>query len=384
MRDLGTIVVVGGGVYVDALVRALPEDARGTIRLVARRLDRLRTIAHHADALAGRLGRDVRVVACDALVDALRGATSVVLMLRVHGHAARAHDERFPGRYGRVGDEGLGLGGVANAWRTLPVFEALGETLATHAPDVPIANLVAPLGITTRALVDAGRDVDGLCELPLLTERRLGLHGRDYAGLNHLGWFAGPPVDHPEVDPDVVREGGGVPLKYVLRLLHPEVAARRGVQADPRRAAALHGLDRDVMRQYRERPGEDVPALALRPCPWFDHALVPWLLARAGHGTVHGFANGPYAAPWAPSGVVIEARVRLGSGRPDPTVPTDLPAPITSFLRTAAEAEDRLYRAARSRDPDALRPVLAGFPNHLPEAVHDAVIDDVLAPPEAA
>src|SRR5437870_5388579 len=66
-----------------------------------------------------------------------------------------------------------------------------------RCPRAAVLNLVAPLGITTRLLLDAGLDAIGVCELPRVTlegwiaatATAAGNTSFRYAGLNHLGWF---------------------------------------------------------------------------------------------------------------------------------------------------------------------------------------------------
>jgi len=50
-----------------------------------------------------------------SLPDALDGADTVLIQLRVGGQLARLRDETIPGRYGLVGQETTGAGGFAKA-----------------------------------------------------------------------------------------------------------------------------------------------------------------------------------------------------------------------------------------------------------------------------
>ena len=242
---------------IDELATALSIESL-RLRLVAQDHERVRSIAEHARHLVtGRPGWQVE--ACRSMAEAIDGATVIVLMLRVGGLDARRRDEILAQRFGIPGDEGLGPGGAANALRSLPVLDQLAIDLARQAPEATVLNLVAPLGLTTRVLLDRGVDAIGVCELPGETERALESVLEEgvplaYAGFNHLGWFwpigpdderstdpmgvLEPAVRAGLVDRAVLEHYQAVPLKYYYWLHEPAAAARLGIDRDPDRSAA--------------------------------------------------------------------------------------------------------------------------------------------------
>ena len=188
------ITIVGAGVYAATLCEQLAAgEANEPLEIViaAQNEQRLSVIANACGARVAMLRPDWRVAADTNLARAVEGASLIVLLVRVGGLAARRYDETFPSLFGQVGDEGLGLGGVANTWRTLPVLASIARTIRTNAPEAKVINMLAPLATTTRLLCDAGIDAVGICELPITTEEQFGGNADlfDYAGVNHLGWF---------------------------------------------------------------------------------------------------------------------------------------------------------------------------------------------------
>jgi 6-phospho-beta-glucosidase len=174
MADPPVLTIIGGGVWVAALVEQLVvtiKEQALEIRLVARDFDRLGVIADYCRRIS--ISRANWRILTQTLDAALDGVDICVLLLRVGGLAARELDENFPRRFGLVGDEGLGPGGYANALRTLPTMSTIARKLAVASPDVIAINLVAPLGMTTRVLLEQGLNAVGLCELPITTERAL-------------------------------------------------------------------------------------------------------------------------------------------------------------------------------------------------------------------
>ena len=103
----------------------------------------------------------------------LDGASVVIIQLRVGGQAARISDETFPLDCGCVGQETTGAGGLAKALRTVPVVLDVAERAAgCAAPGAWIVDFTNPVGIVTRALLDAGHRAVGLCNVAIGFQRR--------------------------------------------------------------------------------------------------------------------------------------------------------------------------------------------------------------------
>ena len=101
------------------------------------------------------------------LAEGVRGADFVVSQIRVGGMAARHRDELLGREFGLIGQETVGVGGFANALRTIPVALEPAATMAREAPDAMLLNFTNPAGLVTEALC---RHTDvptiGLCNVP--------------------------------------------------------------------------------------------------------------------------------------------------------------------------------------------------------------------------
>ncbi|MBL8839996.1 MAG: hypothetical protein JNL90_00525 [Planctomycetes bacterium] len=406
------LVLVGGGTFATRFFEALAADAAAPEPLELRWIgsDRARTTAaaDHARALLARVRPRWRLAAGVDFAAGVRGATLIVLMARIGGLEARAADEALALRHGMAGDEGLGIGGVANAWRTVPVVRRFAATIRREAPAATVVNLMAPLGMTTRALHEGGVAATGLCELPLLTLRSWrasgdapaaelapalahppapaadGADDLDYAGLNHLGFFwprgargaawLATLAQRGAIDGALLAARGGAPLHYYEALIEPEVGARRGRLRPVGRALALIELRERALAQMRTAPGSPVAALAERPTPWFDALLAPTVAALLAGGAVDGFFDVRNATrlPGLPADVVVELPATLARAGAAVRVPTALPPPIAAFLAAAAEWEERSYRAARDRDRAQLRAALLAWPGAWPRPARAA------------
>lgn len=400
------VTLVGGGVYAPLLCEQLAEQLLGSIaeppreqlsycpadpraphvepmsvrfHLVARDFSRLQSIAAHADARVKLHQPQWAVQAFSELSQAVEGADIVILLVRVGGLKARAWDEAFPRPFGLVGDEGLGPGGVANAWRTVPMLETLAEQLSRSAPSAWVLNLMAPLGVTTRVLVARGLRVLGLCELPVTTLQKLaralaipvdGLQWQ-YAGFNHLGWFWDIKASERACMPDLCDAGlvahsvleafKALPLHYFYGVCAPELAATMNAIRPHGRAGALEHLAQQALEQLTTAPGQSVAALDARPTPWFSDAVVPTLRALLGGPPWHGFANLPNrgALPTLAPDAVVELAATLNVHGAQVIAPTPFPSPKLQRFMKAQEIHQTLtFRAASERDPLLLRRAL--------------------------
>lgn len=392
------ITVVGGGAFTpqlcDALARTveLPELE---LRLSARRPDRLRAIASHSAARLDRAQPGWSVRAADSLESAVEDAAIVVLLVRVGGLEARAWDETFPRQFGLVGDEGLGPGGIANAWRTLPELSRISGTLRRIAPKAKVLNLMAPLGITTRLLLDQGMEATGVCELPLLTleawlarAQKLAMETTwQYAGLNHLGWFWNfrsadedilrqlahlplKPGDAAPLDRATLERYQAAPLRYFYQIFECEISRRLGLERPPDRASQLMTLSDELVAQFARAPGLETPQAGIRPTPWLDRAVAPIAAALLGGPAHAGFANlrNEGKIPELPPNLVVEVAATFGSGGVRPEKPGPLPSQVSHFLTQAGHAEALSFRAAEQRDPTLLAAAIRALPLRIPEA----------------
>jgi 6-phospho-beta-glucosidase len=297
---------------------------------------------------------------------AVAGADAIVLLARIGGYAARKHDEAFPQRFGQVGDEGLGLGGLANAWRTVPFMVHVGEIIATAAPTAWVINMMAPLGITTQALNDLGLRVVGLCELPGVTLEALAPNCAHFAygGINHLGWFW-----------DIPERPGLHPLKYYGKVFARAALPPLG------RGAYLEQVSDDLVASFAT-PGErEIVDRVARPTPWFEQALAPCLEALLGGAPWTNFANVPNAGliPQLPTAQVVEVPTRYDAHGLHPMPSGPLPAAIVPFLQAASAAEQQMMAAARSRARPEVAMAIRDLPLEIADNVVDAIVDCVTA-----
>ena len=272
---------------------------------------------------------------------AVRGADAVLIQVRPGGYEGRAFDETFPLHYGCPGDEGLGPGGLAAAWRCWPVMRDIIAGTREHSPGAPIVLLTSPLSLLVRL---AGPGVIGVCELPWTTLRTIcGSAERarqasfDYHGVNHVGWLYNVKVDGRDI---------GGPAAWALKYLQlhydrDEVIARqrRTPAARVRQLAAIARQSFEVFASGDLAEIEQV--LGARSAECVPDAVVPLLRALRGDRVTT-----PLFLTRADDGEVRERCYRAPEGRLEARAPATPPpaaadAIVTQFIRyerIAAEA----------------------------------------------
>jgi 6-phospho-beta-glucosidase len=289
------VVVLGGSAHsTPALWSYLVNEARLedlNIVLVGRDNVRLNAVLRACELL-GRT--DSNSLASAAISDdrnwhALDHADVVLIQIRNGGYPARACDETFPVRYGVVGDEGLGPGGLCAAIRNWKAIGPALEYISVFAPGALVLMMSSPVGLLVRA--SARRfphvNVAGICELPwtTLTDtcRAAGIDPHyvhfDYFGVNHLGWLYGITQNGRNV-------ASVVPLKYLRVHEQRNTVLEEQHHAARPRAVELDEISRKAFQVYSEGDEDQVrQAAQMRRTPWYRYAVGPLIASLAGADT---------------------------------------------------------------------------------------------------
>jgi 6-phospho-beta-glucosidase len=380
-------VIGAGSTYTPELVShmsRLPVDEVALHDIDAERLDVVGALAQRMLARQDYTGALVRTLDLDA---ALEGASFVLLQIRVGGQQARLRDETVPLRCGCIGQETTGAGGFAKAMRTVPVVLDIAE----RAPDDAwIVDFTNPVGIVTRALLDAGHRAVGLCNVAIgfryffarLLEVELDRIEVDQVGLNHLTWIRAVRLDGADVLPQLLAENGdaiaadielprsilddlGAIPSYYLHYFyaHDRLVAeqRDGVP----RAQQVAEIERELLQMYRDPNLAEKPALLdQRGGAHYSEAAVG--LVRSLHfddGAVHVIdtRNGGTLNGLAPDDVV-EVPAHVGAAGPVPIAQEVLAPELLGLVQHVAAYERLAVEAAITRDHVVARKALLAHP----------------------
>lgn len=185
---------------------------------------------------------------------ALKDADFVTTQIRVGQLKAREKDEYIPLKYGLLGQETNGAGGMFKAFRTIPVILEITREMKELCPDAWLINFSNPAGMVTEACLRYGatKKVLGLCNVPIHMEKDIAkLLGADasrvwvhFGGLNHMVYALRVLLDGRDVTKDVLM-----------------------LSTDPVKGMAM--TMKNIMPVSYER--EFIRALGVLPCPYHSY-----------------------------------------------------------------------------------------------------------------
>jgi 6-phospho-beta-glucosidase len=379
-------VIGGGSTYtpelVDGVARLAGEVKVSELVLVDPDAGRLSVVGPFAERIMRSYGHPARLRWTDSLDDGLDGAGAVLLQLRVGGQAARQRDETWPLECGCIGQETTGAGGLAKALRTIPLVLQIAERARQRAAaDAWIIDFTNPVGMVTRALLDAGHRAIGLCNVAIGFQRNFAALldveparvSLDHVGLNHLTWERAALVDGADMLPGLLAAHGeqiaeltGMPISVLLKTgtvpsyylryyyLHDAVVAEEAGRRT--RAEEVADLERELLARYADPALDRKPELlGQRGGAFYSEAAVALLASLVSDARDTQVVNVRNAGTleFLPDDAVIEGPARIGSGGAEPL----RVAPLSPLLRglvahmSAYEelAVDAALRGGRSR-----------------------------------
>ncbi|MET7656644.1 MULTISPECIES: 6-phospho-beta-glucosidase [unclassified Streptomyces] len=391
-------VVGGGSTYtpelIDGFARLRDTLPVEELVLVDPAGDRLELVGGLARRIFARQDHPGRIVTTSDLDAAVEGADAVLLQLRVGGQAARERDETWPLDCGCVGQETTGAGGLAKALRTVPVVLDIAERVRRTNPHAWIIDFTNPVGIVTRALLQAGHKAVGLCNVAIGLQRKFAalldvtpadVH-LDHVGLNHLTWETGVRLDGPEGDdvlpglltahadtiaadlrlPRALLDRLGTVPSYYLRYYYAHDEVVRELRTKPSRAAEVAAMERELLSLYADPTLDEKPELlAKRGGAYYSEAAVDLaaaLLTGSGspYQVVNTLNNG--TLPFLPDDAVIEVQAAVGPKGPSPLPVAPVDPLYAGLMANVTAYEDLALRAALHGSRDNVFKALLSHP----------------------
>ncbi|MER6910806.1 6-phospho-beta-glucosidase [Streptomyces sp. NPDC000594] len=389
-------VVGGGSTYtpelIDGFARLRETLPISELVLIDPAADRLELVGGLARRIFAKQGHSGTITTTSDVDKGVADADAVLLQLRVGGQAARLQDETWPLECGCVGQETTGAGGLAKALRTVPVVLDIAERVRRTNPNAWIIDFTNPVGIVTRALLQAGHKAVGLCNVAIGFQRRFakllevepGQVHLDHVGLNHLTWETGVRIGGPEGEdllPGLLAEHGasiaenlslphplidrlGVVPSYYLRYFYAHDEVVRELRTKPSRAAEVAAMEKELLELYGDPTLDTKPELlAKRGGAFYSEAAVDLAASLLGGGgspyQVVNTRNGG-TLPFLPDDAVIEVQASVGrdGATPLPVSRVDplfagLISQVTAYEDLALDAalrggRDRVFKALLS------------------------------------
>jgi 6-phospho-beta-glucosidase len=304
MKGIKIVTIGGGSSYTPELVEGL---IKRYDELPVRELwlvdilegeEKLNIVGNLAKRMVKKAGVPIEIHLTLDRREALRGADFVTTQLRVGLLDARALDERIPLKYGVIGQETNGPGGLFKALRTIPVILDICKDMEELCPNAWLINFSNPAGMVTEAILRYSniKKAVGLCNVPI--GMRMGVAKLldvspdrvhiDFAGLNHMVFGLNVYLDGEKVtdrvidlitsgeksnvtmrniidlgwEPEFIKGLGVLPCPYhryyfqMQKMLEEELAAAKEKGT---RAEVVKKLEAELFELYKD------PNLAVKP-----------------------------------------------------------------------------------------------------------------------
>ena len=204
MKKFSIVIAGGGSTYTPEIILMLLDNLNRlplrSIKLYDNDEERQNHVAKACEILIKEKDPTIEYVATTDPEVAYTDVDFVLAHIRVGKLEMRSLDEKIPLKYGVVGQETCGPGGMAYGLRSIPgVLENI-EYMEKYSPNAWMLNYSNPASIVAEACrrFKPNSRVINICDMPIGMEhtiaRILGFKNRKemcirYYGLNHFGWW---------------------------------------------------------------------------------------------------------------------------------------------------------------------------------------------------
>ena len=244
---------------------------------------RLEIMSGFCKRFAQKKGLDVSVTATTNLDEAIYGADFLDTQVRVGGNKQRVIDEKIPMKYGLVGQETTGAGGMMKAFRTIPVMLEVARRVEKLSPDAWIINYTNPTGLVTEAITkNTSAKIAGFCSGGLFpkmwAKSAMGIPYEsvqyDYVGLNHMNFISNVTIDgrplteeefnkmakeNDSVNPEISKLFGVLMSPYLQWFYHTTEKVAHYKNAPQTRGEYVQSLEKEIFAAYGDENNSDKP-----------------------------------------------------------------------------------------------------------------------------
>jgi 6-phospho-beta-glucosidase len=202
MKGIKVVTIGGGSSYTPELIEGFIQRHE-TLPIrelwlvdISEGEKKLQIIGDLAKRMVKKAGIDLAIKTTLDRREALKDADFITTQFRVGQLDAREKDELIPLKYGVIGQETNGPGGMFKALRTIPVLLDMIKDCKELCPDAWIISFTNPSGINAEAVLrySGWERFIGLCNSPVVIQHRIAALTKtnsddlrvDFAGLNHM------------------------------------------------------------------------------------------------------------------------------------------------------------------------------------------------------
>ncbi|AJS58782.1 6-phospho-beta-glucosidase [Paenibacillus sp. IHBB 10380] len=392
VQGLKIAVIGGGSSYTPELVEGfiryyeeLPVRELWLVDIEAG-LHKLNIVGNLAKRMVEKSGLPIEVHLTTDRRQAIKGADFVSTQMRVGMLEARGHDESIPLKYGVIGQETTGPGGMMKALRTIPVLLDVCRDIEELAPNAWLLNFTNPAGMVTEAVLKYSnvRSI-GLCNAPIglikQTSAKYNVPAdriyAEFVGLNHLHWitridvegedkldemladttsYSAKNVPAREWDPEFLKSLRALPsyyLKYFYMTDAMLEEQQESVKTAGNRAEVVKRVEAELFELYKDVELKDKPKqLEQRGGAFYSEAAIN-LMRSLYNGTndiqtLNVANNG--TLDFLPDNASIEVNCLVTKNGPLPLPLTKIPRSAVGLIHAVKTYEQLAIEAAVTGD----------------------------------
>lgn len=204
MKKNSVVIAGGGSTYTPGIIMMLLGNLdRFPLRKMIfydNDFERQKTIADACEIILREQAPEIEFIQTTDPKTAFTDVDFVMAHIRVGKYKMRELDEKIPLKYGVVGQETCGPGGIAYGMRSISGVLELVDYMEKYSPNAWLLNYSNPAAIVAEATrrLRPNSKILNICDMPISIEHNmmevLGLKNRSdiitrYYGLNHFGWW---------------------------------------------------------------------------------------------------------------------------------------------------------------------------------------------------
>ncbi|HWL26639.1 MULTISPECIES: 6-phospho-alpha-glucosidase [Bacillaceae] len=204
MKKNSVVIAGGGSTYTAGIVMMLIENQDKfplrKLKFYDNNKERQDIVAKACEIIIKERAPKIEFIATTDPEEAFTDVDFVMAHIRVGGLKMRELDEKIPLKYGAVGQETCGPGGMAYGMRSIPGVIELIDYMEKYSPNAWMLNYSNPASIVAEAtrILRPNSKIINICDMPVAIKKSmadiLGLESENdiierYYGLNHFGWW---------------------------------------------------------------------------------------------------------------------------------------------------------------------------------------------------
>lgn len=343
---------------------------------------KLEVVSKFCQRLVKKSGFPIQIIPSTSIPEAVTNAKYVINHIRVGGMQSRMRDEMLPPKFGMIGDESLGAGGIMNALRTLPVVLEHALQIQEANPFATYINLTNPMGVVVEALLRYTKlNVIGACDMPGQAVRKVAdilqkdpAHLKvEYVGLNQIGWIQDIKFDgrsrmghllelleerrEEDLDYDLIELFRMVPTRNAAAYYRRAEVLKRQQAATKFRSEMLHEAEKQILKLYEDPRLSEVPELTRqRNALWYQETILPVIDALEGRkeNTLILSVKNNQCIRDLPEDCCIEAPALVNPQGVQPRKTGSLPRFLKGLFLSVKESERLVIEAVKHRSYEAV------------------------------